>query len=155
MFNVDFNKRAFEDGYVFIVNFMHGDADYNTIQTYHIDDEKTAIDFYEMLTEIFHTRTIPYNHAYWVLGLGEEYEREDLEMWADEWADYDEEESKKIVEKILDAKPPHWLTKETIRKIGFSIPWDNLQYDCILASLTEVQVMYVKDGVPYSVEINL
>ena len=152
MFKVNFNERAFEDGYIFKVTFMHGDADYDTVQTYHIDDEKTAVDFYEMLTEILHTRNIPHNRTYWVLGLGEENEREDLEMWADEWADGNAEESKKIVEEILNAKPPHWLTKETIRKVDFSIPWDNLEYDCQLASLICFDVIYIKDGIAYHVD---
>lgn len=153
MFEVMFNKHAFEDGYHFRLFFMHGDADYNTEVTYHIEDELAARDFYEMLIEIYHTRGVPKNHLYWLKF--EDCEYEDIEEWSGEWG-YDGSEREELAHAILDAEIPlekrNYLSEDLIEKVNFTIPFDDLEYTYCLASLIGVEVMYAKDGVVYPVK---
>ena len=66
MFEVDFRKIKYKNGFYFTVTFMHGDADFYTTVKYYIKNKVVAKDFCEMLCEIRETRSLPMNHLYWL-----------------------------------------------------------------------------------------
>lgn len=146
MFEVDFSKFKYKDGFYFTVSFMHGDADYYTTATYYVRNSEVAKDFCEMLCEIKDKRSLPMNHLYWLNEFRQE-DRENLEYWFEEEG---------VVDKILNSHLPNnaFITEDVIQKVNFTIPFDDLEYTNYLAKLETIDITCVLNGLSYNVKFN-